>query len=145
MTTETPNPAGADSRAGTPISVLVIEDLADTADSLARFLRVACGYEVSVASDGERGVRTALATHPDVVVCDIGLPKLNGLGVARRLSGGTGYRPLLIAVTAYGGVYPEGQAREAGFDHYLVKPADPFQIEALVEEHLRPPPANSPS
>jgi DNA-binding response OmpR family regulator len=119
------------------VSVLVIEDLADTADSLARFLRVACGYGVSVASDGERGVRTALATRPDVVVCDIGLPKLNGLDVARTLAKTPDYRPLLIAVTAYGGVYPEEQAREAGFDHYLVKPADPFKIEALVEEHLK--------
>jgi DNA-binding response OmpR family regulator len=144
MTTETTTPTGADSLVGKPVTVLVIEDLADAADSLARFLRVACGYEVSVASDGERGVRTALATHPDVVVCDIGLPKLNGLEVARRLSGGTEYRPLLIAVTAYGGIYPEERARDAGFAHYLVKPADPFQIEALVEEHLRPPPANSP-
>jgi DNA-binding response OmpR family regulator len=119
------------------VSVLVIEDLADTADSLARFLRVACGYGVSVASDGERGVRTALATRPDVVVCDIGLPKLNGLEVARALLKTEGFRPLLIAVTAYGGIYPEEQARAAGFDHYLVKPADPFQIEALVEEHLK--------
>jgi len=137
MTTETPGPSAAGSRVDRRISVLVIEDLADTADSLARFLHVACGYEVSVASDGERGVRTALATHPDVVVCDIGLPKLNGLDVARRLAAGTDYRPLLIAVTAYGGEYPEEQAREAGFDHYLVKPADPFQIESLVEEHSR--------
>jgi DNA-binding response OmpR family regulator len=47
-------------------------------------------------------------------------------------------------VTAYGGVYPEEQAREAGFDHYLVKPADPFQIEALVEDHLRPRPGGKP-
>jgi DNA-binding response OmpR family regulator len=144
MTTETPGPTSSKSGVRKPVSVLVIEDLADAADSLARFLRVACGYEVSVASDGERGVRTALATHPDVVVSDIGLPKLNGLDVARKLSAGSDYRPMLIAVTAYGGVYPEEQARAAGFDHYLVKPADPFQIEALVEDHLRPPAADTP-
>jgi CheY-like chemotaxis protein len=121
-----------------PVSVLVVEDLADSADSLARFLRVACGYSVTIASDGERGVRAALATRPDVVICDIGLPKLNGLDVARTLSSQDGdYRPLLIAVTAYGGVYPEEQSRAAGFDHYLVKPADPFQIESLVEEHKK--------
>lgn len=141
MTPETPGPTSDPSPpANKPASVLVIEDLADTADSLARFLRVGCGYQVSIAPDGERGVRTALATRPDVVVCDIGLPKLDGLEVARRLSQTEGYRPLLIAVTAYGGIYPEEQAREAGFDHYLVKPADPFQIEALVEGRLRPPP-----
>jgi DNA-binding response OmpR family regulator len=137
-TTETCAARGPSMEIRKPISILVIEDLADAADSLARFLRVACGYEVSVASDGARGVRTALATHPDVVVSDIGLPKLNGLDVARALSKDQqGYRPLLIAVTAYGRKYPEEEAVAAGFDHYLVKPADPFQIEFLVEQHLR--------
>jgi two-component system, chemotaxis family, CheB/CheR fusion protein len=142
MITETPGPTSSSSRLGKRVSVLVVEDLADAADSLARFLRVACGYEVMVALDGERGLRAALATHPDVVVCDIGLPKLSGLDVARRLAATDDYHPLLIAVTAYGGVYPEEKAREAGFDHYLVKPADPFQIEALVEDFWQPRPAD---
>jgi CheY-like chemotaxis protein len=49
-------------------------------------------------------------------------------------------RPLLIAVTAYGGVYTEELARAAGFDHYLVKPADPLAVEALVRSRARPGP-----
>ena len=122
--------------AAPPISVLVIEDLMDTADSLARFLRVGSGFEVRVAYNGETGVKMAFADPPQVVVCDIGLPRLNGLRVAGELAE-LKPRPLLIAVTAYGGVYTEDLARAAGFDHYLVKPADPFEIERLILEHGR--------
>ena len=121
-----------------PISVLVIEDLTDTADSLARFLHLGTGVEVRVAYNGETGVKMAFADPPDVVVCDIGLPRLNGLRVAGELAE-LKPRPLLIAVTAYGGVYTEELARAAGFDHYLVKPADPFEIERLILDHGRNP------
>jgi DNA-binding response OmpR family regulator len=117
--------------------VLVIEDNQDTADSIARFLRVGCGFEVRTTLDGEKGLKLALADPPDAIVCDIGLPRLNGLKVARELTDTLSIKPLLIAVTAYGGTYPEDMAREAGFDHYLVKPADPFRIEGLIQGHLR--------
>jgi DNA-binding response OmpR family regulator len=124
------------SAAAQPISVLVIEDLTDTADSLAKFLHLGAGVEVRVAYNGETGVKMAFADPPDVVVCDIGLPRLNGLRVAAEIAE-LKPRPLLIAVTAYGGVYTEDLARAAGFDHYLVKPADPFEIERLILEHGR--------
>jgi DNA-binding response OmpR family regulator len=124
------------STAAPPVSVLVIEDVMDTADSLARFLHVGAGVEVRVAYNGESGVKMAFADPPNVVISDIGLPRLNGLRVAAEL-GELRPRPLLIAVTAYGGVYTEELARAAGFDHYLVKPADPFEIERLVLEHAR--------
>jgi DNA-binding response OmpR family regulator len=124
------------STAAQPISVLVIEDLMDTADSLARFLHIGAGVEVRVAYNGETGVKMAFADPPDAVVCDIGLPRLNGLRVAAEIAE-LKPRPLLIAVTAYGGVYTEELARAAGFDHYLVKPADPFEIERLILEHGR--------
>jgi two-component system CheB/CheR fusion protein len=119
-----------------PVSVLVIEDNMDTADSIARFLRVAAGFTVKVAYDGAAGVKAALADRPDAVVCDISLPRLNGLQVANQLSG-LSPRPLLIAVTAYDGAYTEELAYSAGFDHYIVKPADPFEIESLLNDHLR--------
>ena len=67
-------------------SVLVVEDNIDTADSLARFLRVAAGFEVRVAYDGASGVRMAVADPPDAVVCDLSLPRLHGLAVAERLT-----------------------------------------------------------
>jgi len=117
--------------------VLVIEDNQDTAESIARFLRVGCGFQVRTTLDGEKGLKLALADPPDAIVCDIGLPRLNGLKVARELTDTLTIKPLLIAVTAYGGTYPEEMAREAGFDHYLVKPADPFRIEGLIQGHLQ--------
>ena len=105
----------------------------DTADSLARFLRVGVGYEVQVAYDGPTGVRMAGELGPDVVVCDIAMPKLSGLGVAKAL-GTMSPKPLLIAVTAFTAEFTEAKADEAGFDYYLAKPVDPFVIEALIQK-----------
>jgi len=123
--------------AGGRVSVLIIEDDLDTADSLARFLRLACGYDVATARNGRDGVRMAVADQPDVVVCDIGLPRKNGLLVAEELLASLPRRPLLIAVTGFSGQVRQGLAEAAGFDHYLLKPADPFQIVAFIEAHLR--------
>lgn len=122
------------------VSVLVIEDLMDTADSLARFLHVGCGYDVRVAYDGEKGLKLAAADPPAAVVCDIGLPRVDGLKVASQLRDLLSPCPLLIAVTAYSGTFSREQALAAGFDYYLVKPADPFHIAALIEARgtLRP-------
>ena len=113
-------------------SVLVIDDNMDTADSLARFLRVGVGHEVRVAYDGPSGVRLAGEMGPDVVICDIAMPKLSGLGVAQAL-GTMSPKPLLIALTAFAAEFPEAKAREAGFDYYLAKPADPF-VETLIRD-----------
>jgi DNA-binding response OmpR family regulator len=121
---------------GRPASVLVIEDNMDTADSLARFLRVGAGFDVRVAYEGVTGVRLAAADPPDVVVCDLALPRLDGFGVAREIVGTLPAKPLLIAVTAYSGENPEETAKAAGFDFYLVKPTDPFVIEALIRLHV---------
>jgi two-component system, sensor histidine kinase len=119
-----------------PVSVLVVEDNMDTADSIARFLRVAAGFDVKVAYDGAAGVKAALADRPAVVVCDISLPRLNGLQVAGQLSD-LKPRPLLVAVTAYDGAYTGELAYAAGFDHYFVKPADPFAIETIINDYVR--------
>lgn len=119
------------------ISILIIEDNADVADSLARFLRIGCGYEVATAGDGVRGVRAALEDPPDVVICDIGLPKKNGILVGEELIESLPERPLLIAITGYGDSTTRALAEEAGFDHFLTKPADPFAIENLIEAHLK--------
>jgi len=117
--------------------VLIVEDNADVADSLARFLRIGCGYEVSTAPDGLKGVRAALANPPDVLILDIGLPKKNGILVGEELIESLPDRPLVIALTGYGDATTRALAEEAGFDHFLVKPADPFLIESLIEDHLK--------
>jgi len=118
-------------------SVLIIEDNLDTAESLARFLRIGCGYHVEVATDGIKGLQAARSEQPDVVILDLGLPKKNGLLVGEQIAETFDPRPLLVAVTGYGDQPTRDLATEAGFDHFLVKPADPFDIEALIEAHLQ--------
>ena len=130
MLNHSPAPATA------PASVLVVDDQRDVADSLARLHRAAAGHQVRVAYDGARAIRMATAAVPDVVVCDIAMPGLPGLRVAEAL-GRLDPRPLLIAVTAFSGLCPEAAAREAGFDHFLTKPADPLAIAALIRNRTR--------
>lgn len=65
----------------------------------------------------------------------MGYRRKNGLLVAEEIADSLPRRPLLIAVTGYGHQVSRGLAEAAGFDHYLTKPADPFQIEALIEAH----------
>ena len=121
----------------TTVSVLVIEDSMDVADSMARFLRVGSGFDVRVAYNGEAGLKAALSETPDVVICDLSMPRLNGLQVAEELSR-LESGPLLIAVTAFVGSYPEDMALLSGFHHYFQKPADPFAIEAAIRAHVEP-------
>ena len=121
-----------------PLYVLVVDDNMDGADSMARFLRVAVGHNVKVAYDGVAAVRMATAAGPpDAVVCDLRMPKLDGFRTAEALAKLVP-RPLLIAVTAYTGDYPKDLALLAGFDHYLVKPANLFTVEALIRDRGRP-------
>ena len=113
--------------------VLVIEDYPAAADTLAVLLALH-GHEVRVAHTGPDGVRVAGEWGPDAVLCDIGLPGLDGYAVARELSrtDGPAARPLLIAITAYGSDEDRRRAAEAGFDHHLTKPADPHAITRLL-------------
>lgn len=107
------------------LKILVVEDNYDAAESLRRLLYLA-GYEVSLAYNGEDGVRAAKLLHPDVVLCDIGLPDSNGFAVASTLrSDPATASARLIAVTAYGADEDRRRAKAVGFDLHLVKPVDP--------------------
>src|SRR5687768_9385127 len=81
--------------------ILVVDDNRDAADSLEVLLR-AYGHEVTVAYDGLEAVEAARTFRPDIALLDIGLPKLNGFDVARRIRASQGERVLLIAVTGWG-------------------------------------------
>jgi two-component system, sensor histidine kinase len=112
--------------------VVIIEDNVDSADMLATYLKVA-GHDVLVAHDGPAGLDAVSRHHPDVIICDIGLPKLDGYAVARclRRSSATD-QSLLIAVTGYGDSADRARTRAAGFAYHLTKPADPARVAALV-------------
>jgi CheY-like chemotaxis protein len=113
--------------------VLVVEDNRDAADSL-RLLLGLYGYEVAVAYCGHDGVRAAQQHRPDVVLCDIGLPGLDGYAVARRLRGNPATaQARLIAVTAYGRDEDRRRSHEAGFERHLVKPVDPDDLRGALD------------
>jgi CheY-like chemotaxis protein len=112
--------------------VLTIEDYADARDSLRSLLELS-GHEVREAADGPTGIELALRLQPDVVLIDIGLPGLDGYGVARRIrSAPQGHLMILAAVTGYGQPEDRRKAEEAGFDALLVKPVDPEQLTELL-------------
>jgi signal transduction histidine kinase/ActR/RegA family two-component response regulator len=114
-----------------PRRVLIIEDNVDTRETLRRVLEMD-GHEVQEAADGAEGVEVALAARPDVVIVDIGLPRLDGYQVARQLRAALGAGPLLIAVTGYGQDEDRRMSRDAGFDVHLVKPVAPEQLGAAL-------------
>jgi PAS domain S-box-containing protein len=116
-----------------PSRVLVVDDNPEAAESLALLLRSA-GHRVAVATSGAAGVEEARALRPEVAILDIGLPGMDGYEVARRLRSETkpGERLLLVALTGLALEADRVRAREAGFDHYLVKPVEVGALLALI-------------
>jgi CheY-like chemotaxis protein len=120
------------SHTGKRLRILVVEDNRDTADRL-RLLLDLYGYEVMVSYSGPDGVKAAAQLQPDIVLCDIGLPGLDGYGVAKKLRQTPSTAKMrLIAVTAYGQAEDRRRCHEAGFDHHLVKPVDPDALLAVL-------------
>jgi PAS domain S-box-containing protein len=112
--------------------ILVVDDNVDAAETL-RDLLALDGHEVAVVHDGEAAVERAQAFGPDIVFCDIGLPKLDGYGVARALRGDPRTRgAYLVALTGYALPDDLRRAAEAGFDEHLAKPPPLAAIEAAV-------------
>jgi signal transduction histidine kinase/ActR/RegA family two-component response regulator len=115
-------------------NVLVVEDNRESADTLATYLR-AQGHTVHVAYDGGAGLQAALRERPEAILCDVGLPVMDGYALARALRNEpTLANCLLVAVTGYGESRDMERGQQAGFDHYLVKPADPEEIAQLLTQ-----------
>ena len=116
------------------LRVLVIEDNRAVADSL-RLLLDLSGHEVRVAYDGLAGVHAAQEWPPDVVLCDLGLPGLDGYEVAASLRehAATSHAHL-IAVTAYGSEEARRRSARVGFERHFVKPVDPDVLLGLLAE-----------
>ena len=117
--------------------VVVIEDHADTAD-LMREILVDAGHDVRVAHNGHDGVLAARDAAAEVVLCDLGLPDIDGYEVARRLRADEKTaRTYLVALTGYDGEDEQQKTRDAGFDRHVVKPIDPMQLEKLIRRDQR--------
>lgn len=112
--------------------VLVVEDNPDAAETLRDFLQLS-GHEVELAHSGVEGVEAARQFHPEVVLCDLGLPEMDGFAVAEELRRDPATRDVrLIAVTGYGRDEDRRRSREAGFDFHLTKPLDPGRLVQLL-------------
>jgi DNA-binding response OmpR family regulator len=112
--------------------ILVVDDNRDAAETLAMMLRLE-GNEVDTAFDGEGAITATATFHPDVVLMDLGMPKLDGYEAARAIrrdAGGS--EVVLIALTGWGGDMDRQLSQEAGFDRHLVKPVMPTELLALL-------------
>jgi signal transduction histidine kinase len=109
-------------------NILIADDNQDALESLALMLRLE-GHEVHCASDGEEALALAGLRRPEIVVLDVGMPKLDGCEVARRIRAESwGRGAVLVALTGWGQDVDRRRSREAGFDMHLVKPVDPATI-----------------
>jgi len=132
------SPDGTDkTEAAVPVrrSILIADDNQDALESLALMLRME-GHEVHCASDGEEALLLAGQRKPEIVVLDVGMPKLDGCEVARRIRAESwGRGAVLVALTGWGQEVDRRRSREAGFDMHLVKPVDPATLcDMLVSQ-----------
>src|SRR5581483_9048803 len=116
--------------------ILVVDDNRDNADSLAMMLRL-MGTEVGAAYDGEQALELAATRQPQVILLDIGIPRLDGYEVCRRIRQQSwGKAIVIIALTGWGQQEDRARSLEAGFDHHLVKPVDAAElVEVLGQLH----------
>jgi signal transduction histidine kinase/ActR/RegA family two-component response regulator len=132
-----PPGAGTGVRSGPSLRVVVVDDNPDMVASLATLLRL-LGHVVREAFDGQEAVEAALAFRPDVVLMDIGLPKLSGYEAAERLRADPVTRgATLIATTGWSQEEDRERSRQAGFDHHLIKPVDPAELIGLLAAEAR--------
>jgi signal transduction histidine kinase len=116
------------------LRILVADDNRDAAESLTAMLEL-YGHHVRTVHDGEAAVGAAFEFQPQVILLDIGMPKLNGYEVCRRLrSTAAGADMTVIAITGWSQPTDHEMSRKAGFDHHLVKPVDPAAVVTLISK-----------
>jgi DNA-binding response OmpR family regulator len=121
--------------AARPVRILVVEDDEEIAQVLQRSLRLE-GYEVKLAGDGVQGLEEAHAFLPDLIILDLGLPRLDGVDVARRLRESGDEVPILI-LTARDALEARVEGLDVGADDYLVKPFERQELLARMRALLR--------
>ena len=121
----------SDAKSVRRVRALIVDDNIDSADTLTEMLR-ASGHDVDTAYDGAAALDAVEAHQPDVVLLDIGLPKVNGYDVGRKIRQSDPQRRIvLVAVTGWGQDEDRRRSQQAGFDHHLVKPVDPASLDRI--------------
>ena len=116
------------------LRILVVDDNRDAAESLATLLNLS-GHAVDTASDGLLALQSAEQLRPDVVLMDIGMPKLNGYDAARRIREAPwGKGMTLVAISGWNQSSDRESSKEAGFDAHLVKPVEFAALEAILAQ-----------
>ena len=127
------NPATAPGESG-KLRILIADDNQDAALSLAMLLQLG-GHETHVVHDGQAAVAQGEQLRPDVVLLDIGMPKLNGHAAARRMREQSwSETAVLVALTGWGQQEHVQLSAAAGFDHHLVKPVDLDRLNRLLAD-----------
>ncbi len=127
-------PSAAAFQAAGPWRILVADDNRDSADSMAMLLALD-GHQVETVYDGEAALNRAESGGAQVLLLDVGMPRLSGYQVAERLRARPeGRRLVLIAATGWGQEEDRRRSLESGFDAHLVKPVDPGQLTRLIAE-----------
>jgi len=118
--------------------VLIVDDNADSADSIAAILETS-GHEVEVAYSAQKALEMAVEHQPDIVLLDIGLPDMDGYEVAKHLRQTPELKETrLIAITGYGQESDRQRSREAGFDEHLVRPHHKSEIHDYHIQNILP-------
>jgi signal transduction histidine kinase/ActR/RegA family two-component response regulator len=118
------------------LSVLVVDDNSDIIETMTLLLQD-WGYRTLSATDGEAGLALAEAQRPDIVLMDIGMPRMDGYEMARRIRALPGGKAMtLIAVSGWGQAGDLARSREAGIDEHLLKPVDPARLREVLERSV---------
>jgi len=120
--------------------ILVVEDNQDNREMVVKVLKFN-GYQVVEAVDGEEAIEKARTEHPDLILLDIFLPKMDGYEATRRLKGDTSLRNIpIIALTAHAMKGSMEEALAAGCDGYIPKPIDVRELPKQIQHFLKPRP-----
>ena len=115
------------------LAIVVIEDNDDAADTLAMWLE-SLGHSVKVARTGPEGLDLVRESRPQLVLCDVGLPGMDGVEVCRHVKAlPAGPHPIMVALTGWGMEADRKRTRDAGFDHHLVKPVAPDKLRDILD------------
>lgn len=115
------------------LRIVVIEDNEDASDTLAMWLEDQ-GHSVSVARTGPDGLVMVQEVRPDVVLCDVGLPGMDGIEICKQVKATTSTtHPIMIALTGWGMESDRRRTGNAGFDHHIVKPFMPDKLRSILE------------
>lgn len=137
MVNNTAAPNGDSETEHAGFRILVVDDNEDSADCLSMLLSRR-GNQVRTAYDGLSAIELAASFHPEVVLLDIGMPRLNGYETARRIRAEEwGKTMALVALTGWSRDEDIRLAHEAGFDHHLVKPVDPSHLKTILGKLVR--------